>query len=300
VLHNFLIGRILLDDDRASAIGRSTVEKRIQEGVALTPLGLRHPPVFSLLYENSESAFGRSRALRCPHYIEEGGRCGIWRNRESTCVTWFCKHVRGRIGYAFWRDALHRLLLVVENDLARWCVQELDIGADALRRLVATASWQRQPEAVTGETIDNSGKADVSARLWGRWTGRAEEFFVECAKLVEPLSWSDVLRISGPEARAYAQLTQNEFERLRSAAIPSALQVGQIQLVKLSRNVTRVSTYSSFDPIEVPNVIMESLHYFDGRPTEQALAAFVADNGLSIEQSLLQKMVDFELLVASE
>ena len=84
VLHNFLVGRVLSDDDPAAQAGRVTVEKRIAVGVAVTPLGLGTPPVFSLLYNNlSAEAFGRSRNLRCPHYIEDGGRCGVWRNRNS-------------------------------------------------------------------------------------------------------------------------------------------------------------------------------------------------------------------------
>jgi Fe-S-cluster containining protein len=126
VLHNFLVGRILLDDDPATVAGRSTVEKRIKEAVAVTPLGLGQAPVFSLLYENSNLAFGRSRNLRCPHYLEETGRCGIWRHRESTCATFFCRHVRGSVGYAFWQKSLHQLLMAVESDLARWSVLELD------------------------------------------------------------------------------------------------------------------------------------------------------------------------------
>src|SRR4029077_8749799 len=85
-LPNFLVGRILSDNDPAAQFGRTTVEKRIKDGIAVTPLGLAQPPVFSLLYRSSEQSFGRSSSLRCPHYIEDGGRCGVWRNRDSTCA----------------------------------------------------------------------------------------------------------------------------------------------------------------------------------------------------------------------
>jgi hypothetical protein len=105
-LYNFLVGSILANIDTAAQSGRATVQKRIGEAVGVTPLGLAPPPVHSLLYRSSADAFGRRRALRCPHYIEECGRCGIWRNRNAICSTWFCKHVRGEVGYAFWRAPL--------------------------------------------------------------------------------------------------------------------------------------------------------------------------------------------------
>src|SRR5271169_4910931 len=43
-LHNFLVGRIVSDDAPTAWPGRMTVEKRIKERVAVTPLGLGVPP----------------------------------------------------------------------------------------------------------------------------------------------------------------------------------------------------------------------------------------------------------------
>ena len=299
-LHNFLVGRILSDDDTAAERGRTTVEKRIQESLAVTPLGLTRPPVYSLLYENNTNAFGKSRTLLCPYYIEDGGQCGIWRNREATCATWFCKYVRGDVGYVFWRESLHQLLMVVERDLARWSVLELDLGSDALRHLVATAAWRRQSEPVTGASIDNRVDRDSYGRIWGRWLGREGEFFIECARLVSSLLWADVLAICGPEARAYAQLTEKAYDRLTSDEIPVALKVGSIQLVQITHDLTRVSTYNDTDPIDIPSVVMELLNYFDGRQTEEALATIARERGIRLDPSLVRKMVDFTVLVPTE
>jgi Fe-S-cluster containining protein len=296
VLHNFLVGRILSDDDPAAGAGRSTVEKRVEEGVAVTPLGLGHPPVFSLLYANSNTAFGRSRNLRCPHYIEETGRCGVWRHRESTCATWFCKHVRGSVGYAFWHQSLHQLLMSVENDLARWCVLELSLDGDALRHLLAAES-KSQSDSVTGEAIDNRVDRGSYAKLWGNWLGREHEFFIKCARLVDPLTWNEVLTVTGPEVRAWARLTEDAYRRLTSDEIPPALKAGSMQLVRLTRETTRVGTYSTFDPIDIPSVVMESLHYFDGRPTDDAISAIADEKGIRLDPSLVRKMVDFAVLV---
>jgi hypothetical protein len=300
-LHNFLVGRILTDDDPNAATGRATVEKRIGEGVAVTPLGLAHPPLFSLLYENNTgNAFGRSRALKCPHYIEDGGRCGVWRHRESTCATWFCKHLRGGVGYAFWRESLHQLLLQVERALARWAVLELDIDDDVLRHLVGTAAWRHELEPVTGEAIDNRVDPDTYRKVWGKWLGREGKFFIECAALVNRLSWAEVLAISGQEARAYARLTQEQYRILTSDEIPPALKVGSVQLVQISRGASRVSAYSAFDPIEIPSIVMDSLHYFDGRPTREAVEAIAREKEVRLEPSLVRKMADFGVLIQVE
>jgi hypothetical protein len=296
-LPNFLVGRILSDDDPAAQFGRATVEKRIKDGFAVTPLGLAQPPVFSLLYRSSEQSFGRSSTLRCPHYIEDGGRCGVWRNRDSTCATWFCKHVRGNVGYTFWRESLHRLLLVVERDLARWCVLEMHPSNDLLEQLVASASWTSAAERVTGESLDSKVNQETYARLWGEWCARESEFFLRCAQLVSPLSWAEVLAIAGPEARAYAHLTKQAYNRLISDDVPPALNAGSIQLVQIQHEMTRVNTYNSYDPLDVPRIVMEVLHYFDGRPTEDALASIADERGIRLDLDLVRKMVDFGLLV---
>ena len=111
-LPNFLVGRIVEDNDPALAPGRASVEARIDARLGVTPLGIDRPPVHALLYQTGmSSAFGRSRALRCPHYREEaGGACGIWRHRNGVCSTWFCKYSRGATGQrsAFTRCAHSR------------------------------------------------------------------------------------------------------------------------------------------------------------------------------------------------
>jgi hypothetical protein len=45
---------------------------------------------------------------------------------------------------------------------------------------------------------------------------------------------------------------------------------------------------------------MDLLHYFDGRPTESALAAIAGERGVRLDPALIRKLVDFKLLVAAE
>jgi hypothetical protein len=296
-LPNFLVGGILSDVDPAAQFGRGTVEKRIADAIGVTPLGLMKSPVYALLYRNSSEAFGRTRTFRCSHYIEDGGRCGIWRHRNSVCTTWFCKHLRGQVGYTFWRSLLSALGHV-EGELAHWCVLELQLGDDALRHLMANG-WDSRAD-VTGDALDNKVDPETYAQIWGAWRGREQEFFRRCAGLVSPLSFTDVLAICGPEARAHARLTQESYRALTSEDLPPVLEVGSMQLAQMTRTSTRVSTYSGYDPLDVPHRVMELLPYFDGRPTEDVLAAIADERGVRLEPDLVRKLVDFMLLVPAK
>ncbi len=293
MLPNFLVGRILLDADPAPQAGRATVAKRIADALGATPLGLMQSPVFSMLYQSSSDAHGRSRTLRCPHYIEDGGRCGVWRNRNSVCATWFCKHIRGQVGLTFWRSLL-RLLGQVEKALAQWCVLELQLGADALYWM---PEWSEQVDEITGATLDNKVDQKAYARMWGAWRGREHAFFSQCAERVSPLSWADVLTICGPEVRMHAELARASYGRLISNDIPPALVVGSFDVARMERGTTRVSTYSAYDPLDIPNAVIELLQYFDGRPTDDALAAIADERGIRVDADLVRKLVDFEMLL---
>ena len=298
-LHNFLVGRVLEESNPAAQIGRSTVEKRIAEGIGVTPLGLWQSPVYSHFYKHSDDTFGRSKALRCPHYLEEGDRCGVWRNRNSICSTWFCKHVRGSVGYAFWRS-LQDALQIVERNLGRWCVLEVPLGDDALGHLMTTTSWRGDAGEVTDDSLNNKVNQESYDRIWGAWRGREREFFGRCGELVACLSWKDVLAISGPDLRASVHRVQQFYRRLTSNEIPPELEVGEFHVLGMQHGTTQVFTYSYYDPLDIPNALMEALPYFDGRPTGDAVAAIAEERGVQLESSLVLKMVDFGLLVPVE
>ena len=204
------------------------------------------------------------------------------------------------MGYTFWRDSLHQLLQIVEKALSRWCLLQLPLGNDALRQLVRSENWSGDAVTVTGDMLDNRVDRKAYALVWGEWLGREHELFQRCAELVSPLSWAEALALSGSEARVFARLTQEAYERLVSQEIASPLHVGPFQLVQIKNGVSRINTYNTYDPLDVPQAVMELLHYFDGRPTEHALAAIASERGISLDSALVQKMVDFKVLVPQE
>jgi hypothetical protein len=243
--------------------------------------------------------FGRNTMIRCPHYVEsDGGSCTIWRHRNSVCATFFCKHVRGATGQRFW-EALRRLLGLVEQRLALWCVLRLDLDVEAVAQLLAAR------DGGDGVALDEADEGDPELdrsyrQLWSSWHGRELDFYRACARLVEPLSWGEVLEICGPEIPLAARVVRREYRRLTGASIPARLRVARHRVISSASDSSRVCTYSSSDPLDVPQALMRVLPAFDGRPTDQAIRSIVAEHGLSVSRELLRKLVDFKLLESIE
>lgn len=291
-LPNFLVGRIL--DDAEGTLGRRTVESRLGAGLAVTPLGISQPPTYKLLYDNS-AGFGRNYRLRCPHYDEPTGSCGIWEHRNGVCATWFCKHTRGAIGLAFWRR-LRQLLTAIEQSLARWCVLQLAPGPDSLAHLFPIHPEGRYPPTLSGEDLDDQISPEVYAIMWGRWVGQEPEFYRRCASLVNDLQWNDVLRIGGPDIELFAQLVQTTYHNLQRTDLPAQIQLGQFDIIQMDLEYARVVTYSPYDPLDVPRPLFEVLHYFDRRPTQAALQAIADAANLELDPELISRLLDFEIL----
>jgi len=76
--------------------------------------------------------------------------------------------------------------------------------------------------------------------------------------------------------------------------------VGSLQLVEAGHETTRLNTYSVFDPIDVPNLVMALLHRFDGRPTAEVLETIAGETGIGLDPALVRKLVDFGVLTAPE
>jgi hypothetical protein len=299
LLPNFLVGRILADDDPAGAAGRASVERRIDTRLGVTPLALSHPPVHAVLYRvGAAQAFGRSRTLRCPHYLEEaGGACGVWRHRNSVCSTWFCKYARGRTGQRFWHG-LDQLLATVERELARWCLVRLDLDPVTLAVLLPRGTDRHVGggDELDADAID--GRADDAAYrdAWGDWLGRERTLYRESARLVDGLRWTDVVRIGGASVEALARVVRAEHAELLSDSIPPRLVVGPLQTLAAGRDHVRVATYSTFDPLDLPRLLVDVLDYFDGRPTAETLRRIRDEQGVNVQPGLVRRLVDFGVL----
>src|SRR5690606_35682601 len=107
---NYLVGGAL----RAGSLpGRERLLRRMAAFPAsITPHGLDATDDERQRYRDLLAAerFGRDPDLHCPYYLQEaGGLCGVWRPRNGSCATWYCKHDRGARGQRSWQ-ALAALL----------------------------------------------------------------------------------------------------------------------------------------------------------------------------------------------
>ena len=300
-LPNFLVGSMLDNENAVAVAGRATLEARLLQGVVVKPLGIGNSPTEGLVYKHTTQnmAFGRNPDLRCPHYLDQqGGLCGIWQHRAAVCATWFCKYVRGAVGLRFWK-MVQQLLAQVEIDLMHWCLVELDIGAEALRRIMPDSDSNATPiDPICEGRLDGRMSDQVHKTVWGNWAGREQEFYRACHRLVKPLTWKDVTMIGGPKLGICEKLLRQAYTNLLADELPVSLKVGSFKILHIGPEFHRIQTYSPLDPIDIPRTLMNVLHYFDGRETDDALRIIALKTGLQLDESLIRKLVDFEVLVS--
>jgi Fe-S-cluster containining protein len=291
-LPNFLVGGILGD---RTARARQVVQARVDAGFSIDPLGVHSIPVYDVLYGAGNGTFGRCEILRCPYFIVDTGMCGIYRNRSSICATWYCKFVRGSVGSTFWAG-VHDLLGEVEHLLARWCALELGMTEENLK------------EARSGGMIDSPGMFDLDGRIdpviyramWGAWMGKEARYFKECAQLVHGLSWSQILALGGFDLQSQVLRVQKQYEKLTHPILPDQLKLKGFFVDECKPTSSVLVTFSTYDPVEVPQPVMEVLHYFDGRPVAEVLGSIKEAKQIILDTSLLQTLVDFEVLEAAD
>lgn len=181
VLYNFQVGAILDDPDTAPE-GRSSVDRRIDEGLGVLPIGLVGNEGYFANY--GQETFGKDVALRCPHYLVDGGQCGVWSHRNSTCTTWFCRCDRGAASYGFWRHGLRRLLEGVEEVVSDWAVFALGAGP----------------------------------RDWGFWADR-RAFYRASARLAAGCSWEQIVSLGGVKLQPLIEEAQELHRALLDASL---------------------------------------------------------------------------------
>jgi hypothetical protein len=295
-LPNFLVGAILSSADSDTAIGRGSVTQRLTSGVGVTPLGLSPSPSYTLLYRNSPAAFGRNRALGCPHYVPETGRCSIWRYRAPPCITWFCKHNRGAVGRDFWRE-LHLLMVSIQQNVALWCMAKLEVDTEVMRAVVNQSQMTDAETNNSGNILDGKVGEDWLRSAWGNWYARREEFYQRCAHLAEGLEWLDVEQLCGPEVQIRAQIVKAAHHKLIGNELPTRLKIGNYQIVRTSEDYITVTTYSPYDPLDIPKQVLKDLASFNGRPLTEALDIITRHKNIPINSKVLRSLLDFGVLV---
>lgn len=284
---NYLVGDALV---RANTKGEASAPllARIQDDATATPLGVRMSTRYRLLYD-AASAFGQSEELLCPHYLAEGGLCGIWESRNSVCATWYCKHALGADGQRYWQQ-LRDLLGEVEVSLSV-----------ALALAVAGESCDPDPEessSAHAELVPDAARRKAQQR-WGSWYSRRNEFFEACAARADAMNWSDVERISGAKVTYRRQKLQRLLSSQNQVVEDLTLEVGEYTVVGVLERSILLRTYSPYDPLAVSPELLQALSAFDGyRPVWRVAAELLAEHGLEIDLATVERLRRHAVLVS--
>lgn len=274
-LPNFLAGAILAAEGPGSLQAKVSLRARMADRRCLTPHGVDPSPEEKERYAAVVAAgmFGRDPTLRCPHYLPGSGGCGIWRQRNSVCATWFCRHERGAAGERFWQ-ALERALTAIELELCHHCACVLLAGVEA---------------PADAEEADEVPE-------WAAFRGREEAYYREAAGLVAAMSPAEVLAIAAEGAgEAIAGLRAAHAALVAGPAL-DRLVVGTFAEVGREGDEARLLGYSEIDAVGVPAALVDALAAFDGRPTATVVAALAAA-GVEVDAGTLRRLVDFGVLV---
>lgn len=286
-LSNFLVGGGL----REGGAGRASLRGRIARGEGVSPLGLVTDPE-ELARRVNPARFGQDPSAVCPHYEPAEGRCGVWRWREATCATWFCKHTRGARSKGYW-NRLQQLLTRVERAVAWRCAVSLEIPATGLAAMTPLDS----PSGARADVIDETLSL---AALWGPWEQRVEDYYLACIELAEAISPDDALALAGPEARAMRAAVGLGRAALDATPLPPRVTLGGVKLVGLEGDAVRLQGYSHLDPLRVPRALFDRLHHFEGRGLHDALIVASEAAGEEVPEGAIAMLLEWGILRASE
>jgi hypothetical protein len=295
-LPNFLVGALLSDQAVAPA-GRASVEARMAQGIGVTPLGLHKTPLYSTIYANSSSAtFGQAMALRCPHYVEESGACGIWQYRDAICSTWFCKHERGKVGATFWR-ALSAFLRVIEVQVALRCAADAGAGTSTVLQALNTRSADAA-SLLGAELVTSQNDAFVNTH-WQQLPSGPETFYMRCYDVARHMSWSEIRALGGEELRLRERVLLDAYADLVTTSLPERLAIGPVEATRINADWYQVISYSGYDPVAIPSSVWNALAVFDGRPTMEALDALPPQAFQALLQNdLIHRLVENAVLAS--
>jgi len=294
MLSNFQVGAILADSSAISQHARQVVRDRIARRVGVSPLGITPLPGYSALYDLASSrVFGRSPDLRCEYYTSEilGGGCSIWNHRNSVCATWFCKHNRGKRGRDFW-NAVRLFLHDAEESMALLCATRLGVGPQVLTALDERRDFRSTIAAQLDAPVASRGYAE----RWGEWVGREEEFFDQAWQVQSRTGYEDLLSAGG--VRLSARLTDMNaaYQALLHNTIPRRIVTDGLSFRVVQTDIARIATYSPYDPLDVPKVLVDVLPFFAGGDIDDVRAHILADAGVELDDTILQKLLDYGIL----
>jgi len=293
-LPNFLIGAVLSDTDSSAAAGKNGLLERIGSRKGIFPHGIYPVKKYSLLYEaGKELGFGKSRALRCPYYLEGKFNCALWKYREAICATWFCKYVGQQAGFEFW-DAVKCCVKYIEDKLAlHFLVRE---------GLPITHPYGDNTN-ISYEDLDDLPMDEKEYSLrWGKWKGHEEEFYITTFSLFQNLTPNDFSQIMGNHFLIL--LSDVEKKYFTMTKIPEKMVADRERIVSQTDNgnyrlemTTIIERNNSCitHSFEIPAPVID---IFDGLiSTENALQLLDKEYGICLGKDILIALHQYGILL---
>jgi hypothetical protein len=184
-------------------------------------------------------------------------------------------------------------LAETERQVSVWCVSTL-MGAEWAARLLEPHRWTAD-RVLAAELCGTAVGAD-SRDLWGDWVGHVTDFYRACAEAAAGLNPAQVQDLSGARGAALAAVVQHQYEQMSLDELPNGIQPG-VALVQLTgRNNARVTGQQTYEVVDLDPRLLQLVAQFDGRRTEDAIAA--ASGGQEPEQiaDLIWRLLDIGLL----
>ena len=294
-LPNYLVGAILLDKDGVPE-GVRRIESAISSKTTVSPVGIFPSRKYLALYFKSSSAtFGRSESLMCPYFEQPTGLCTIWKHRESVCSTYFCKHVAGKTGSAFW-GSFKQYMNYSQTSLVKHVLLTLNVP-----RAGSVVSHYFSNDYAHG----NLSLADVEDEfnegryrsMWGEWFGREREFYIRCFEIVSSLSKQQFENILGVDEK-YKLLDVAE-KHANVSNIPAVLAKTPI----LHRKTADMENYVVIVPQSQIEVLIPIplLDAFDGvKETSVIIEEVRALNGIDADPDVVLLLYHGGVLCAAE
>ncbi len=190
-LPNFSIATLVHD---RNAAGMKLLESAPVDGV-LTPLGLF--PDGNRRFRQSESDdFGRDPKLKCPFL--SAGRCQIWNQRPSVCVSYHCLSTQKDIGFQYWWT--HEQL----GNQLEWI-----LAHEILWRIGFT---EEETGAMIEAAQDGQDENDIDA-CWFEWKGRKAELFDKIREVALTITPEELRSLAGDEGL----MLSNDLKELRKS-----------------------------------------------------------------------------------
>jgi hypothetical protein len=291
-LPNYLVGGLLASTDPLLEDGRTRMRERIRQRAGVSPVGVHAPRLYNVLYQHgTKHGFGRSKTLLCPYYRSADGACTIWKFRDATCSTWFCKTVSGNAGRDFW-TAMKIYLKAAQNVLVQYALRKAGLDPAAL-----TTRFNDPPldaGYLSVEDLDGLPPDENEyASRWAGWNGDEESFFVQCHAWVRELDQAKFETMMGGAQVLLSELVEKRDETRR---IPELLKRNDaLPYQKRDDDHYIVILADSEATIDLPIVLIDS---FDGtKSTAEIRQQLLHDFELEVEDELLATLFQHHVLL---